>query len=209
MNITFLLFDGVTALDVVGPYESLRRLPDVEVTLAASTAGPVKAGGSMTLVADCAWAEVDVCDVLLIPGGSGPAIQALTTDEPLLAWVRERHPLTRWTTSVCTGAFVLGAAGLLNGLRATTHWRGRRFLSRYGAEYSGERLTEAGRIITAAGVSAGIDLGLRLCELIAGSELAQAVQLSLEYEPAPPFGLVTYKDAPVNVLRLVDRTLRN
>jgi putative intracellular protease/amidase len=185
MRIVIPLFDGFTALDAVGPYEVLSRLPDAEIVWAALEPGPITSEpGTLKLVADVATAEIDACDALVVPGGprSRQAAKAGLAD-----WVRLIHPTTQWTTSVCTGADILGMAGVLQGLAATTHWSAADRLADYGATYADERVVVQGRVVTAAGVSAGIDMGLRLAALIAGDDVAKAIQLGIEYDPQPPF----------------------
>jgi putative intracellular protease/amidase len=185
MRIVIPLFDGFTALDAVGPYEVLCRLPDAEIVWAALEAGPVTAvPGGLTLVAHVSTSEIDVCDVLVVPGGPRSRVAA---QAGLADWVRRVHPSTQWTTSVCTGADILGAAGVLQGLEATTHWSATDRLADYGATYTEERVVVQGKVVTAAGVSAGIDMGLALASLIAGDEVAKAIQLGIEYDPQPAF----------------------
>jgi putative intracellular protease/amidase len=186
MRIVFPLFDGVTALDFVGPYEVLRMLPDAEVVLAAATREPVTDhAGLLTVVPTAAFAEIAAADVLVVPGG--PGARRGVDDEDLLDWIRRIDATTRWTTSVCTGSLLLGAAGLLKGLEATTHWSATALLESYGATYTPNRVVEQGKVVTSAGVSAGIDMALRLAELIAGRVAAEAFQLAVEYDPQPPF----------------------
>ncbi|WP_329181196.1 DJ-1/PfpI family protein [Streptomyces sp. NBC_01477] len=195
MRIVFPLFDGVTALDVVGPYEVLRMLPDADVVLAAAAPGPVTDGaGLLGLTATAAFGDVTDADVLVVPGG--PGARANTGNEALLGWIRRIDATTARTTSVCTGSLLLGAAGLLKDLLATTHWSATALLESYGATYTPRRVVEQGRIITAAGVSSGIDMALRLVELIAGPVAAQAFQLAIEYDPQPPFDAGSYAKAP-------------
>jgi len=185
MRIVIPLFDGFTALDAVGPYEVLCRLPDAEIVWAALEAGPVTAEpGALTLMAATATREIDTCDVLVVPGG--PRSRAAARSG-LADWVRRVHPSTQWTTSVCTGADILGAAGVLQGLEATTHWSATERLAEYGATYTEERVVVQGKVVTAAGVSAGIDMGLTLASLIAGDDVAKAIQLGIEYDPQPAF----------------------
>jgi transcriptional regulator GlxA family with amidase domain len=189
MRILIYLFDGITALDAVGPYESLSRLPEVQIRFVARRAGPVRTGDDfLSLHADTGIDEEVQADMLIVPGGQRDSVRRELGDEALRAWVKAVDAITRRTCSVCTGSLILGAAGLLNGRRAATHWGARDYLGRFGATYSGERITEDGKYMTSAGVSAGIDLGLVLCAEIAGRETAEAVQLSMEYDPAPPFG---------------------
>jgi putative intracellular protease/amidase len=186
MKIKILIFDGLTALDAVGPYEVFRSVPGWEVEFVAPRAGEIRTDvGSLGLSADRAYAEVDSADLVLVPGGHGN--RALLSDEPLLEWLREIDRGTKWTTSVCTGSLVLGAAGLLQGRRATGHWLYLEPLSEYGAEPVGGRFVEDGKYVTAAGVSAGIDMALHLVGQEVGPEVAQAVQLGIEYDPQPPF----------------------
>jgi putative intracellular protease/amidase len=195
MRIVFPVFEGLTALDAVGPYEVLRMLPDADVVFAAAEPGPVTDGaGMLTLTATAALADVTEADVLVVPGG--PGARANVGNQALLEWIRRVGATAGWTTSVCTGSLLLGAAGLLNGLRATTHWSATDLLEAYGAQYTEQRVVEQGRVITAAGVSSGIDMALRLAELIAGPVAAQAFQLAIEYDPQPPFDAGSYTKAP-------------
>jgi putative intracellular protease/amidase len=185
MRIVIPLFDGFTALDAVGPYEVLCRLPGAEIVWAALEAGSVTAEpGGLTLLAQVATSEIDACDVLVVPGGPRSRVAA---NAGLADWVRRVHPSTQWTTSVCTGADILGLAGVLQGLEATTHWSATGRLAEYGATYTEERVVVQGRVVTAAGVSAGIDMGLTLASLVAGDEVAKAIQLGIEYDPQPAF----------------------
>lgn len=186
MQIAFLLFEGVTALDAVGPYEVLSRIPDADVRFVAASPGrQVADSGSLALVADHGLAEVTRPEVVVIPGG--PGSRRLLDDDAVLDWVREVDRHSRWTTSVCTGALILGAAGVLQGRRATTHWRSLSRLASYGATPVRERVVVDGKLITAAGVSAGIDMALRLTQREAGDKVAEAIQLIIEYDPDPPF----------------------
>ena len=186
MKIAILIFDRLTALDAVGPYEVLSRLPGAEVEFVAAEAGPKRTDtGALALMADRALGDVELPDILLVPGGTGN--RPMLTDEAILDWVRSAHEATTWTTSVCTGSLVLGAAGLLEGVRATTHWAYMNRLPEYGASAVSERVVMDGKIVTAAGVSSGIDMALTLVGEIAGPEVAQAIQLGIEYDPEPPF----------------------
>ena len=186
MRIVIPIFPEFTALDAIGPYEVLRMLPDARVTFVAAARGVVRTDSRMVgLHADAAFDETDSADVLVVPGGWGT--RALLRDEATLAWVRAIHETTRWTTSVCTGSLVLAAAGLLDGLDATTHWGAVETLEKHGARYVPERVVQRGKLITAAGVSAGIDMALTLAALIAGEQVAKAIQLAVEYDPQPPF----------------------
>lgn len=188
MQIAILIFDRITALDAVGPLEILARLPDADIRIVARQAGPVRAdrgSGRLGLIADHALEDVPSPDILLIPGARD--MSPVMTDETVLDWVRAAHETTSWTVSVCTGALVLAAAGLLQGKRATTHWSAHARLADYGATPVAERVVTDGKIMTGAGVSAGIDLALKLSAEIAGEDHARFVQLMTEYDPHPPF----------------------
>lgn len=200
MQIAFLLFDGVTALDAVGPYEVLSRLPGADVRFVAASPGPRLADSrALALVADHALDEVTEPDIVVIPGG--PGSRRVLSDEQVLEWVREVHRGSRWTTSVCTGALILGAAGVLDGRRATTHWRSLSRLAEFGATPAHERVVFDDKVITAAGVSAGIDMALRLAQREAGDDVAEAIQLIIEYSPEPPFASGS---EPLATSRVVD-----
>jgi len=186
MQVAILAFDGITALDAVGPYEVLSAFPGADVRFVAGEPGPKRTErGTLALVADHALNDVPAPDVLLVPGGRGNRV--LMEDAPTLEWIRSAHETTRWTTSVCTGSLVLAAAGLLDGVDATTHWVFRDRLAELGARPTPERVVQRGKIVTAAGVSAGIDMALQLVQLEAGDDVAQAIQLGIEYDPQPPF----------------------
>ncbi|GGK69252.1 glutamine amidotransferase [Sphaerisporangium melleum] len=202
MRIVIPLYEGFTALDAVGPYEVLRMLPGAEVVFAAPRPGPVRdAAGMLALSAGATLAEVDACDVLVVPGG--PGARTLMHDADFTGWIRRLHPGTTWTTSVCTGALLLGGAGLLEGLRATTHWGAVQALEAWGATYTPERVVFEGKIVTAAGVSAGIDMALTLFERIAGRTAAEATQLAIEYDPQPPFDAGSPAKAPKAAMDLL------
>jgi transcriptional regulator GlxA family with amidase domain len=202
MKITILVFPGFTALDAIGPYEVLRSVPGWEVTFVGPERGEVRTdAGSLGLTVDAALEEVDAADVVLVPGGAGN--RPLMSDERVLAWLRELDRTTKWTTSVCTGSLVLGAAGLLEGRRATGHWLYLDPLAAFGAEPTAERVVEDGKVLTAAGVSAGIDMALHLVAKETGPEVAQAVQLALEYDPQPPFDAGSPQKAPAAIVDLV------
>jgi transcriptional regulator GlxA family with amidase domain len=187
-QIAILLYQGVTALDAVGPYEVLSRLPNVEVRFVAKEVGPVTVeGGALLLGASYTIAETTSPDLVLVPGGNSTPSQMV--DDEVLDWLRQVHKTATWTASVCTGALILGAAGILKGLPATTHWYKVNVLKIMGGKpQPQERMVRAGNIVTAAGVSAGIDLALWLAGEIAGQERAEAIQLTIEYDPHPPFG---------------------
>ncbi len=206
MDVAIVAFDGINALDAVGPYEVMWRLPGARVRFVATEAGLKRDHGAFALLAEHALDEIPGPDVVVVPGGTG--VRAAMEDEALLDWLREAHRHSRWTTSVCTGSLILGAAGLLPGLRATTHWLSLDRLAELGAEPTSERVVEQGKIITAAGVSSGIDMALLLAERLAGAEIAQAVQLSIEYDPEPPFDAGSPEKAPAEVVERVRRLTR-
>ncbi|MDQ1457646.1 MAG: hypothetical protein QOH28_3266 [Actinomycetota bacterium] len=202
MDIVCLVFDGITALDIVGPYEVLQRLPGADVKFVAGSAGEIRTDNKfLALVADYSLDEIKGADVLVVPGGF--ATRALEGDDDLLAWIRAIDATTTWTTSVCTGSMLLAAARLLEGKEATTHWASLERLREYGAIPTGHRVVEQGKIMTAAGVSAGIDMALTLAARIAGDEFAQAVQLGIEYDPQPPFDAGSVAKAPARVVELL------
>jgi putative intracellular protease/amidase len=202
LNIAIPIFDGLTALDAVGPYEVLSRLPGAEVRFLAATAGPVRTEtGMLALVADATLNQCVDPEVVVVPGGRGT--RDLMNDEQILGWLRRAHESSEWTTSVCTGSLLLAAAGILDGLQATTHWLELDTLARYGAHSTSQRVVEQGKVITAAGVSAGIDMALTLAARIAGKQIAQAIQLSIEYDPQPPFDCGSPTKAPKEIVDLV------
>jgi putative intracellular protease/amidase len=186
MDIAIPIFDRITALDAVGPYDVLSRVPGATVTFVADEPGPKRTeNGMLALVADRALEELPEPEVVVVPGGYGT--RALVDDERILSWIRHAHAGSRYTTSVCTGSLLLGAAGVLEGLEATSHWMALDMLERFGARPTSRRVVEQGKVITAAGVSSGIDMALVLAARLAGDEVAEAIQLSIEYDPEPPF----------------------
>ena len=208
MKIVILLYEGFTALDCIGPYEVLSRLPGAEVTFVARAAGVVTSDtGFLRITATRGIDEITEADILLVPGGPGD--HAVMQHEPTLAWIRRLHERTTWTTSVCTGALILGAAGLLRGLRATTHWAFFDELASLGAEPVKARAVESGKIVTAAGVSAGIDMALRLMQRIVGDDMARAVQLGIEYDPDPPFDAGSPETVPAEVVDMLRSLLKD
>ncbi len=185
MKIAFLFYDNMTALDAVGPHEVLCRLPNAEVYRVAQKSGKIQTDSKLIVKADYALADVQHADVLFIPGaGNATTLQQFPD---ILEWVRKIHETTTWTTSVCTGSLILAAAGLLNHIEATTHWAAMDRLAKLGAIPKHDRVVEFGKIMTAAGVSAGIDMALTLAAKIAGENVARALQLGIEYDPHPPF----------------------
>jgi transcriptional regulator GlxA family with amidase domain len=202
MQVAYLLYDRFTALDITGPHEVLNSLPHVESVFVAEEAGPVRnESDTLSLVADASLAEVTEPAIVVVPGGFGT--RSLLEHEPLLSWLRQVHETTEWTTSVCTGSLLLAAAGLLDGKRATTHWLARDLLAELGAEPVPDRVVQEGKTMTAAGVSAGIDMCLRLIQVMYGDEAAQAVQLGIEYDPQPPFDTGSPDKAPQPIIDLV------
>ena len=185
MEIAIPLYDRFTALDAVGPYEVLWRIPGARVRWVGAEARPYATDRGLQLVAEATFGDVSAPDVLVVPGGTG-TLEALE-DERLVDWIRSADATSTWTTSVCTGALLLGAAGLIEGRRATTHWAYIDALAGYGAEPASERVVRQGKVITSAGVSSGIDMALMLAAEIAGPDVAQAIQLRIEYDPMPPF----------------------
>jgi transcriptional regulator GlxA family with amidase domain len=202
MKIAIPIFDRVTALDAVGPYEVLSRLPGAEVHFIATSPGPKRTeNGMLALTADATLEELPAPEVIVVPGGFGT--RKLMQDESMLAWLRAAHETSVWTTSVCTGSLVLAAAGILDGLEATTHWMVLEALVEHGATPVSERVVEQGKVITAAGVSSGIDMALTLAARIAGEDVAKAIQLGIEYDPEPPFESGSVAKAHPAVVELV------
>jgi putative intracellular protease/amidase len=186
MKIAALLFDKITILDIVGPAEVLSWIPDSEIMWVGAKKGTVTAEPTgLHCTIDHTLDEVTEADVLMIPGG--PGVRLLLEDPAHLDWVRAIHETTDWTTSICTGSLLLGAAGLLDGLTATTHWLSAERLAGFGATYAEERVIPQGKIVTSAGVSSGIDMALWLLAQIEGEDAARAAQLCIEYDPQPPF----------------------
>jgi transcriptional regulator GlxA family with amidase domain len=199
MNIAIAIYDRFTALDAIGPYEVLSRLPGARVIFLAAEAGPVRTdNGMLTIEAERSLAELGDPDVILVPGGPGEVAQR--AGEPMLDWLRTAHATSTWTTSVCTGSLILAAAGLLDGRPATGHWLAMEELGRLGARPTAQRVVFDGKIVTGAGVSAGIDMALTLVARIAGREVAQAIQLGIEYDPQPPFDAGAPEKAPAAIV---------
>lgn len=202
MRIVFPLYPDFTALDAIGPYEVLSRLPGAEVVFAAVEPGPVTAdSGALTLLAETALADITDCDVVVVPGGPG-CVRACH-DPAYTGWLAEIHQRTRWTASVCSGSMLLGEAGLLDGIPATSHWAVTEILTAYGAVPSDRRVVFSGRIVTAAGVASGIDMALALADEISGRETAESVQLYIEYDPSPPFDTGSPAKAPPEMVERV------
>lgn len=207
MKIEILLYEGFTALDAIGPYEVLRSVPGWEVTFVAKQRGEVRTdSGVVGLTADRSLDEAGAAEILLVPGGMGT--REKMGDEEILAWLRHADESTKWTTSVCTGSLLLAAAGLLEGKRASGHWAWLEPLRQFGADPVGGRYVEDGKVITAAGVSAGIDMALYLVGREVGPEVAQAIQLGIEYDPDPPFDAGSPQKAPPQIVETVSAISR-
>lgn len=200
--IVFVLFPNLTQLDFTGPLQVLSRIPDAKVHLAAKTTAPVPSDTVLSINPTCAFDDCPPADVLVVPGGFG--VDGAMNDKALMAFVRREGARANYVTSVCTGAFILGAAGLLQGKRATTHWAYHADLERVGAIPVKRRVVRDGNILTGGGVTAGVDFALTLAAEIAGEEVARAIQLSLEYDPAPPFDGGSPEKASAGALRAMN-----
>ena len=189
MEIAFLLFDGITPLDAIGPFEVLGKLPGAKIRMVAKEKGEVRTKGqSLAMIADYALADVAKPEILVVPGG--PGADAMAGDGAVTDWLSRAHETTTWTTSVCTGALILGGAGVLKGLKATTHWRAMDDLAAFGAQATDQRVVRDGKVIAAA-----------------GEDIAKAIQLAIEYAPEPPFDAGRYRDAPPDRVERVRSTL--
>ena len=189
MEIAFLLFDGITPLDAIGPFEVLGKLPGAEIRMVAKEKGEVRTKGqSLAMIADYALADVAKPEILVVPGG--PGADAMAGDGAVTDWLSHAHETTTWTTSVCTGALILDGAGVLKGLKATTHWRAMDDLAAFGAQATDQRVVRDGKVTTAA-----------------GEDIAKAIQLAIEYAPEPPFDAGRYRDAPPDRVERVRSTL--
>ena len=205
MQVAYLLYDRFTALDITGPHDVLNSVPGNESIFVAEEAGPIRnESDTLSMVADASLDEVTNPDIVVVPGGFGNRM--LLEHEPLHEWIRGVHETSTWTTSVCTGSLLLAAAGLLDGAPATTHWLARDVLAELGAKPVPDRIVEHGKIVTAAGVSSGIDMALHLVTEINGPEVAQAVQLGIEYDPQPPHDAGAPEKAPPEIVEVVRAT---
>ncbi len=203
MQVAIPIYEGFTALDAIGPYDVLQSLPGTEVVFCAPEEGIYRTESSaLGVSADRSFADVGSPEIVVVPGGLGNR-RLLDGPNPYTEWLAAVHPGTRWTTSVCTGSLLLAAAGLLEDTDAATHWAARDALAGLGANPVAERVVERGKVITAAGVSSGIDMALRLVEVIAGETAAQAVQLAIEYDPDPPHDTGSLEKAPAELVKLV------
>jgi transcriptional regulator GlxA family with amidase domain len=199
MQIALALYPGFTALDIIGPFQTLADVPGHDVLFVAGDAGPViDHTGRCPLVATATFADTTEPDVVVVPGELFAA-----WDDRVVEWLRRVHPTTTWTTSVCTGSLYLAAAGILDGLDATTHWARKEELERLGARYTEQRVVERGKVITAAGVSSGIDMGLTLLDRMYGADISKGVQLAIEYDPQPPHDGGSPSKVPAEVLEFV------
>ena len=202
MKIAIVLYDRFTALDAIGPYEVLSRLPGADLAFVAAEPGPVRTdNGMLTILAERSLEQEPQPDILLVPGGPGEVAER--AGGAVLDWLTTADQTSTWTTSVCTGSLILAAAGLLDGKRATSHWMAMDELARLGAKPTAERVVFDGKLVTAAGVSAGIDMALTLAASIAGDQVAQAIQLGIEYDPQPPFDAGSPKTAPAEIVELL------
>jgi transcriptional regulator GlxA family with amidase domain len=200
LQIALALYPSFTMLDIIGPFQVLADVPGHEAGFVAAEAGPVvDHTGRGTLIATESFADVPAPDVVVVPGG----LNDTELQVELIDWLRAVHPTTTWTTSVCTGAIYLAAAGILEGMDATTHWVREPALEHLGAHYTLERVVERGKVITAAGVSSGIDMALVLLNRMYGPEMAQMVQLAIEYDPQPPFDTGSPAKAPAALVDAV------
>jgi len=205
VKIAYVIYPDFTALDLIGPYEVISLWPDVELHWVATTPGPIHTDHGLALLPTTTPAELPDPDVVVIPGSSKPL--GPLNDEVLLDWVRSVEPTAQWLASACTGAAVYGAAGVLRGRRATTHWGFRENLKAMGVEVVSDRVVFDGRFVTGAGVSAGIDMALALTARVHGEEMAKAIQLGIEYDPQPPFDAGAPEKADASTLRLTARML--
>ena len=207
LSVGMVLFPGLTQLDLTGAYEVLARMPGTQVHLVASTLDPVRSEWGLTILPDVTFADAPALDVLCVPGGWG--VNAYLDDEELLDFLRARGEHARYVTSVCSGALLLGAAGLLRGYRATTHWLSLDLLPLLGAEAIRERVVRDRNRVTGGGVTAGIDFGLALAAELFGPDVAQRIQLAIEYAPAPPFDSGSPDTAPDEIRHALRRDSRD
>ncbi|MCP3795846.1 MULTISPECIES: DJ-1/PfpI family protein [Paenibacillus] len=204
MKIAIMLFDGITALDAIGPYDVFAATLKCEVKFVAKQKGLIKLDSNMGyLHADYSFSEVNSADILVVPGCSPPNYKTPMNDEETLNWIRQIHETTKWTTSVCNGSLILSAAGLLNGTVATSHWGSLDLLQSLGAIPTDERVVRQGKMVTAAGVSSGIDMALQLIAWELGEDMSKGVQLILEYDPQPPFDTGSPKKAPAKLVEQI------
>lgn len=207
MQITCLFYEGMTTLDIIGPHEVLARLPNVTIQRVAKKAGTIRAGFDLELIAEHSLSDINHTDILVVPGAE--TATSLNHEPEIIHWIKAIHKTTKWTTSVCTGSLILGAAGILQGKQATTHWAVMDRLRLWGATPASQRVVVDGKIMTAAGVSAGIDMSLLLASKVAGQHIAETLQLGIEYDPEPPFNSGSPDKAnPQLVASLKERLLK-
>ncbi|MEK9671627.1 MAG: DJ-1/PfpI family protein [Rhodospirillaceae bacterium] len=206
MTVAILLFDGITPLDAIGPFEVLGRVPGCRIKCVGKKKGLVRTkGGTMAMNVDYTLDEVPQPEIILVPGGQGA--DSAAKDPKIVGWVKRAHETSKWTTSVCTGALILAAAGVLDGIEATTHWRALDMLRKFGATPVRKRMVKQGKVVTAAGVSAGIDMAFDFAADLAGEEIAKAIQLGIEYDPEPPFDGGDFDTAPPERIDMVRTAL--
>ena len=204
VSVGLVLYPRFTALDIVGPFQTLVDVPGLDVFFVAEKTGPVSDHtGRLSLVATKSFAEIEQLDVVVVPGGM--ADSGLVATDPVVEFVKRIHPMTTWTTSVCTGSIFLATAGVLDGIEATTHWASYERLRALGAIPVETRVVHRGKVITAAGVSSGIDMGLVLVAAMFGDEMAQVIQLAIEYDPQPPFDAGAPSKVTPELLALVQQ----
>lgn len=207
MKVIIFLYNGVTMLDAIGPYEVLRHMDDTEVLFVAEKIGEIKAdSGFIDIHVKHSIDDSKEADILIIPGSTIGFMQEMK-NENVLNWIREVDKTTKWTTSVCTGSLLLASAGLLNGLKATSHWKAINLLSNFGALATKERVIEQGKYITSSGVSAGIDMALQLSNKLVGEDQTKAIQLAIEYDPQPIFNAGNFSNAEEKVRNIAEKKL--
>lgn len=204
MKIAILLFNDFTALDIVGPYEILARIPGAKIYLTGLKKGEYSDTYGLKIYTDYSIDEITAADILLIPGGFG--VDKILYNSALIQWIKAVHKTAEWTVSVCSGSLLLAEAGLLDNKNCTTHWRRREQLAKYNVKVTNERYVHDGKIITSAGVSAGIDMALYLAGKVCGEETAKMIQLGIEYDPKPPFDSGSPEKIPAEILnKLLNR----
>lgn len=198
MNIVFVLFDNVTQLDFAGPVQFLSRMPGAEIFVASKDGGLATTDCGFSILPTTSFTDCPQADIICVPGGHG--VREAIADAAIVDFVRRQGAQANWVTSVCTGAFILGVAGLLQGKRATCHWGYTHLLPLVGATHGAARVVRDGNLVTAGGVTSGIDFALELIAMISGEDVSRSIQLALEYDPAPPFTGGTPTTAPVPIL---------
>lgn len=208
LEIAILLYDGITALDAIGPYEVFAATQQCQVKFIAKDKGMIKLDSKMGFLhADYSFSDITSADILIVPGCSPPNFKNPMNDETTLNWIRNIHQTTKWTTSVCNGSLILSAAGLLKGMKATSHWGSFDILQSLGTIPTDERVVRQNKMVTAAGVSSGIDMALQLVAWEFGDDLSMGVQLILEYDPQPPFDTGSVQKAPQPLVEDIKKML--